>query len=290
MPERPGRILAATLAAGSLAAGAAIAEPAVWAIDGGDNDVFLFGSVHLLQEGSFAVGGVLAEAVAQAERICLEIDPDAQDEAETLSLTLARAVDPEGRTLFDLLGEDAAEVRERAEEAGIDLAPFAAFEPWFAGLTVSLIALQQHGYDGAHGVEQVIRDAARTQGKPICALETLDEQLALLDSMPAASQRDLLLQSLDEADEVDALIRPLIAAWDDGDEEYLERRLASDIADYPDLADLLIFDRNARWADEVAEMLRGTENVLVVVGAMHLAGERGLPALLEQRGFRVERR
>lgn len=290
MPERPRRLLTATLAAGWLATGAAVAEPAVWAIDGGDNDVYLFGSVHLLPEGSFAVGGALADAIASAERICLEIDPDAHDEAETLSLTLARAVDPEGRTLFDLLGEDAAEVRERAEEAGIDLAPFAVFEPWFAGLTVSLVALQQHGYDGEHGVEQVIRNAAQAESKPICALETLDQQLALLDSMPPESQRDLLLQSLDEADEVDELIRPLIAAWRDGDDDYLERRLAEDIADYPDLADPLIFDRNARWADEVAEMLRGSENVLVVVGAMHLAGDRGLPALLEERGFRVERR
>jgi uncharacterized protein YbaP (TraB family) len=70
----------------------------------------------------------------------------------------------------------------------------------------------------------------------------------------------------------------------------MEKRLAEDIADYPDLADPLIFDRNERWAEQVSEMLRGTDDVLVVVGAMHLAGARGLPALLEERGFRVEKR
>jgi uncharacterized protein YbaP (TraB family) len=37
-------------------------------------------------------------------------------------------------------------------------------------------------------------------------------------------------------------------------------------------------------------MLGGDEDVLVVVGAMHLVGERGLPALLSDRGFRVTRR
>jgi uncharacterized protein YbaP (TraB family) len=37
-------------------------------------------------------------------------------------------------------------------------------------------------------------------------------------------------------------------------------------------------------------MLDGDEDVLLVVGAMHLVGKRGLPALLRGRGFKVERR
>jgi uncharacterized protein YbaP (TraB family) len=273
-----------------LAAASAAAAPVVWTVDGGDNEVYLFGSVHLLPEGDFAVDGALEDALARADRVCLEIDPSAQNEAETLSLTLARAVDPEGRSLFDLLGPDADRIRARAEDAGVDIAQFGAFEPWFAGMTVSLLALQQHGYDGEHGVERVIQAAAEAEGTPLCGLETLDEQLALLDAMPADSQRELLLQSIDEADEVDELIRPMVSAWRDGDLDYLERRLAEDVGDYPDLAEPLIFDRNARWSDDIARMLRGTDDVLVVVGAMHLVGERGVPALLEKRGFTVEAR
>ncbi len=37
-------------------------------------------------------------------------------------------------------------------------------------------------------------------------------------------------------------------------------------------------------------MLEGEDDVLLVVGAMHLVGPRGLPALLKERGFRVVRR
>ena len=82
----------------------------------------------------------------------------------------------------------------------------------------------------------------------------------------------------------------MIAAWRDGDTAGLERSLEDDFRDYPDLADMLIYQRNQRWAEQVEAMMDGDEDVLLVVGAMHLVGERGLPALLEARGLRVERR
>ncbi len=81
------------------------------------------------------------------------------------AVTLARAVDPEGRDLFELLGPDAERVREAAEDAEVPLEALAMFEPWFAGLTVSVMALQSHGYDVQHGVEQIIQAEARDAGK-----------------------------------------------------------------------------------------------------------------------------
>jgi len=284
------RIRLATAAAAALAAGAASAEPALWEVTGGESTVWLFGSVHLLPEGGFTIGDALADALDGAERVCLEIDTGAADEASTATVTLARAVDPQGRDLFELLGPDAERVREAAENAEVPLEALAMFEPWFAGLTVSVMALQAHGYDVQHGVEQIIQAEARDAGKESCGLETLDGQLSLLDGLPGALQNEILLQALDEAGEIESLIEPMLDAWRRGDEAGLERSLEDDFEGYPELADALIYDRNARWADQVSEMLGGDEDSLVVVGAMHLVGERGLPALLADRGFRVARR
>ena len=289
MLELTARVFAAS-AILALACGTARAEPALWQVTSGESTVYLFGSVHLLPEGGFSIGGALAEALEESERVCMEIDQDAQSEAESTSVTLARAVDPEGRSLFDLLGSDADRARDAAEEAGIPLEALAMFEPWFAGLTVSVMALQANGYDVQHGVEQIIQAEARKDGKSGCGLETLDGQLGMLDALPADLQAEILLQALDEAEDVDALIKPLLDAWRDGDEAGLEKSLEDDFEGYPELADVLIYERNARWADQVSEMLRDGDDVLVVVGAMHLVGERGLPALLEKRGFRVQRR
>jgi uncharacterized protein YbaP (TraB family) len=274
----------------ALVAAAAGADPALWEVKGRVNTVYLFGSVHLLPEGGFTVRGALSEALDEAERVCLELDPDAQSDAEKTSITLARAIDPEGRNLFDLLGDDADRVRERAGAAGVDLEPFAAFEPWFAGVTVTVMALQSHGFDVEHGVEQIIGAAANEAGKDSCGLETFDGQLGLLDSLPAELQKEVLLQAIDEADDVEAIIGPMLDAWREGDESGLEDSLDEDFEDYPELAEALIFKRNRNWAAQVGKMLEGGDDVLLVVGAMHLVGPRGLPALLEKRGFSVDRR
>ncbi len=278
------------LAAVLLPFGIAAADPTVWAVTGRNNTVYLFGSVHLLPEGGFDIAGELEQAYRDAELVCFEVDIGALTPATTLSTTLARAIDPEGRGLYDLLGPSAARVREAAAAAGFDLAQYEPFEPWFVGITVSVMALQQHGYVADHGVEQIIQRAAKQDGKPGCGLETLDEQLALLDSLPAEEQLEMLLQSLEDSTEIEEEMKRLFDAWQDGDDKPLTRQLEEEFADYPELAERLIYARNERWADQVAALLERPDDVLVVVGALHLVGEQGLPAKLERRGFRIDRR
>lgn len=273
----------------SLVLGNAHADPALWSVTGASNTVYLFGSVHLLPEGGFAIDGALADAYRDAEQVCFEVDSSRLDEATTTSITLARAIDPEGRNLFELLGSSADRARSTAAAAGIDIAPFAPFEPWFAGLTISVMALQQHGYDVEHGVEQVIEAAASRDDKARCGLETLDFQLGMLDGMPADLQEELLLQSLEEASRVDEVIQPMLAAWRAGDERALVRSLEDDFEGYPQLEEQLIYARNERWAGLVGDMLEEDGDILLVVGALHLVGDRGLPALLRKRGFEVRR-
>lgn len=273
-----------------LVAMAAEARPALWEVEGRGNRVFLFGSVHVLPRGGFAIEGPLADAFAEAESVCLEVDTSQLPESEVAALTLARAIDPEGRTLFDLLGADADRARAMAAMAGVELAPFAQFEPWFVGLTVALVALQQHGFDVEHGVETIIEQAADRDGKKRCGLETLDEQLGFLDGLAPDMQHEILLQTLAEAGDIEAEMQAMLAAWQDGDTDALARQLEEDFKDHPGLDERLIYERNARWVEQLEAMLDGGDDVLLVVGALHLAGPRGLPALLERRGLKVRRR
>lgn len=282
-------VLSALGTAAMLTAGAANAEPALWSVNGRENTVYIYGSVHVLPQGGFAIDGKLAEAWKDAEKVCLEIDSGAVSDQEMQQLTLARVMDPEGRDLFALLGPDVERAKSAAAEAGVQLEPLAQFEPWFAGMMLSIMALQQHGFDIEHGVEKIIETAAGTDRKPICAFETADEQLALFDDMPIEQQRKFLIQSLDEISEVKTDMDKMLVAWRAGDEASMDKLMDEDFEGYPDLAERLVFGRNERWAEQVEEMLKGTDDVLIVVGAGHLVGDRGLPSLMRKRGFKVAR-
>jgi uncharacterized protein len=72
-----------------------------------------------------------------------------------------------------------------------------------------------------------------------------------------------------------------------GDIAALADRLETEFGDFPELRAALVTRRNRAWLPAVEALLAAGETGLVVVGALHLVGPEGLPALLEQAGYRV---
>ena len=51
----------------------------------------------------------------------------------------------------------------------------------------------------------------------------------------------------------------------------------------------LLVRRNANWAGQIDTMMEGEGVIFIAVGSAHLAGDDSVQALLEQRGYTVER-
>ena len=62
----------------------------------------------------------------------------------------------------------------------------------------------------------------------------------------------------------------------------------AELADQPDVKKALLTDRNQRWALQIQTMLREKRVFFITVGAGHLAGPDGVPALLRAAGYKVE--
>jgi hypothetical protein len=242
----------------------------------------------MLRKSDHPLPSVIESAYADAESLVMEIDMDDLDAAASQALIADLGFIHDGKTLSDLMGGELYAQAERSAAAiDIPLDMLAKSEPWLAAITVEQLALNRIGFNPLYGIEMYLMGKAQQDNKEINGFETLDEQLNFLDSLSLDAQRDLLLQTLDESSNLQAEMNSLIDAWRYGDLQYLEENMLSDMAQYPELYRALIVDRNIRWVEDIDTMLDDDEDYLIVVGALHLVGEDGVPALLSRRGVVV---
>jgi uncharacterized protein YbaP (TraB family) len=97
----------------------------------------------------------------------------------------------------------------------------------------------------------------------------------------------MLEQTLAEIDEAETVLSAMVDAWRDGELERLSSELLDDFDEFPGLYESLVTKRNQSWVPALERMLEDGRRHLVVVGALHLIGEDGVPQLLARRGFDV---
>jgi hypothetical protein len=54
-----------------------------------------------------------------------------------------------------------------------------------------------------------------------------------------------------------------------------------------ELNEALVNSRNRRWAAEISGLLDDDDDYLIIVGALHLVGEQGVPRLLARDGVEI---
>lgn len=260
----------------------------LWRAQGMSNSVYLLGSIHLLRPQDHPLPTVIDFAYEDAEVLIMELDMDDLDAAATQLLFNERGVLRDGTTLRDLMGEESYAIAARAAEANqIPIDMLAKSEPWLAAITVEMMILYRSGFNPMLGVEMQMTSRAVEDGKPIEGLERIDEQLAFLDGLSLQAQRDMLIQTLEDSASMADSINDMVRAWRFGDTQTLESELLDSLAEHRELHETIVKNRNVRWASQIRELLDDTDDYLVIVGALHLVGEEGVPNLLENGGVKI---
>lgn len=260
----------------------------LWMAEGASNTVYLLGSVHLLRKEDHPLPGAIDAAYDDAETLFMELDMDDLDPFAMQATINRLGMLDDNQSLRDIMGEDLYDdALLAAESLDIPLDMLAKTEPWFAAITIEQLALTRIGFNPLYGIEMHMMSKAIRDGKTIQGFESVEQQLELLDGLSLDAQRDLLMQTLAEGANIRDIMDQLIAAWRTGDIAYMEENLLADVANYPELYETIVADRNRNWANTIDKLLGDDEDYLVIVGALHLIGEDGLPRLLEGRGYSV---
>ncbi len=261
----------------------------MWQIDGRSNRIYLLGSVHVLRQHDHPIPTAIDVAYKDAEFLIMEVDMDDLDPIEMAGLVNELGVIADGGSLQEYMGQELyAEAAKYAAQLDIPISMLAESEPWLAAITVEQMMLLRIGFNPQYGIEFHLSAKASKDKKEIFGFETAREQLELLDGLSLPAQRSLLIQTLRESLNIEEDLDLLIRAWRHGDIGFLEDNLLVEMRKYPELYKTLVVDRNRAWADKIKNLTAEQEDYLVIVGALHLIGKDGVPALLSEIGIHAD--
>jgi uncharacterized protein len=265
--------------------GAQAASP-VWVIHGPHAIVYLAGSVHLLPAQNSSLPGAFDRAYTDSKKLVMELDMGKIDAMAVAGWMSEHGTLPEGTTLRSIVGD--ARYQRVSAAAGELNAPIDLLNgqaPWVVGLELADLEYMHEGFDPQQGVEEQLVRRAQTDAKATDGLETIDEELSGLAGLSHDDQLRLLDQTLDDLKESQQEMQEILTAWRHGDAAQLSALLGREYRAFPALYRPLVTERNKRWVPKIEQLLNGSENTMVVVGALHLVGDGGLLELLRRDGF-----
>jgi uncharacterized protein YbaP (TraB family) len=264
------------------------AHPALWHVQGPRGDAYMLGAVHILPTALDWRTPQIQAAIAKSDTFVFEILKTPDSLARLQQVVEARGRMPAGTTLRALLSPEALKDYEGVlADLGLPADAMDGLRPWIADLELTLLEAKKQKYDSA-GVDDAVMAQAQAAGKPMRAFETVEQQIALVapdDEQAALENFEADLKDLKNPEDE---IAGLYEAWASGDPARLDRFLRQEYADQPAVRERLLDARNRAWIPQIEAMLREKHSYFIAVGAGHLAGPAGVPALLRAAGYKVD--
>jgi uncharacterized protein YbaP (TraB family) len=258
---------AAPFVPAALAAPVLHARPALWVVQRGATTIYLFGTFHTLDPRTAWFDDAIRTAFDRSGELVLEtVVPDDPREIGAIA---ARHV-----VTGPMTSRGAAPLK-----------------PYFAQTRAVLASGRQMGMSVDQGADAVLRRFAVAQGKPIEGLESFEDQLSQLATIPMAPPPPpgpVLVSGIAPAPPPTTLT-DLFNDWTEGDTGAFALTIASLKRQSPEAYRILIADRNARWGQWIANRLDQPGTVFLAVGSGHLAGPDSVQQWLAAHGIAATR-
>lgn len=249
---------------------------------------YLFGTYHLMGSSFLTENTRIEAALRESRGVVVETVLDSAAMMTTTMLALMT-----DKKLSDLLPPSVADSldKELQQEAGAGLAMLEMFKPVMVGVMLSMTYIQKDAaatlqtYAGTP-LDQYVAVTAQEKGKTLTALETPTEQAAILYNLGTVEEQAAMLTfMLRNEERVRKEGVQLLEAYVANDLRKMQQ-LGDASADYMGDMRPLLDERNQRWMSVLPTLMQ-KESTFIAVGALHLAGEQGLIALLTKAGYTV---
>lgn len=239
---------------------------------------YLFGTMHVRNQRAFAHLEVVYEAIEQCDAFATEVNLDGlgmMGALQTFQL-------PNGTTLDQLFApKKYAKLRRILRKVyGIDIHAFRRLQPI---LIANLLEESTLMKDMPFALDQHLWQFAQERGKKMAGIETLDEQIQTLQSIPLDYQIQALLSIQKN---ISRHRKSLLKATDWYKNGRIDQLYRSSRQGLHGLRSLLLYNRNQLMATRIRDMVN-MQTSFCAVGAAHLWGKYGVIRLLKNDQIKV---
>lgn len=262
------------------------AKAPIWALSDEDSTVYLAGSVHLLRKQDMPIPPAFDAVYAQSEELVFELDMAEMMNPASAFQIRKQGTLPAGEFLSDHLSENTvAALKAYLKDQNMRVDMFDRFTPGMVYITLGSLEAIRHGARPELGLESTFFQRSVKDGKPSRGLETMEYQMARFNELEIATVDQLILDTLEEADNAEQALDEIIAAWKSGDPDQIAELIVDKMSEDADVQRILLTERNRNWIPEIEKALAGDKDTLFLVGAAHLAGENSVIELLREKGY-----
>lgn len=262
-------------------------RPGFWLVEGPKGEkAWLLGTIHALPRPVDWRSAKIDAALNEANLLVLEV-ADINDDSKTARAFADLSKSPGLPPLSQRVPDDLrTELSDELQQGGLKAGSLDPYETWAAALMLQNAISSDSENDTGNGIDRAV---AKAWKGPVTEFEGAAAQLAIFDHLPEAQQRALLSAILTEGPGRKEQLRTLQMAWARGNMGLIARTTDEDFGKQPALREALLLGRNRAWTAKVEALLAQGSRPFIAVGAAHLAGKDGLPALLAARGWKVTR-
>lgn len=245
---------------------------------------FLFGTIHIICPDAYLWTPVMQQSFQQSDKVCMEMD---MDDPGLMVQMAAGMMDLSGKKLKDYFKPDEYARFERYVKDSMDTpVPLEAIQMMKPMALLAVIIKKRMPCDSTLSYETNFVTMAQEQKKEVIGLESVSEQLDIMNMLPVDSIITHVMATVDGKPETeDDHLTEMMAAYKTQNLAELAKIMQSS-DDMAHLQKELLDNRNQRWIGRIEEKTKD-QSVFFAVGAGHLSGPQGVISLLRKAGYTV---
>ena len=245
---------------------------------------YLYGTMHLRDSKLFCLPDSAQLRLDSCNTLALEIVIDFND---TKALFASILVQDEKQYLSEILTKQEYKKVKKAVRENCDVATLLLMDKMRPFMLAAALMEAQHKSDVKLPMDLQFQKNAEERGNKLVSLESVSSQIAVLDKIPIEMQKKELLATVDSLKQNKILLDSLVSMYLRQDLNGLMLTSENSSADFDSLFQAEFLDqRNINMVNGIVKLLP-PGNAFIAVGAAHLAGEKGLIALLRKEGYVV---